>query len=438
MAARASLKMLYAEESHLWKGLAAEKAAIAAAGHGTPGNEGVVGSSAKNVPEAIEATPAASSNGGSESGDGAQNGRVAAETLAESEDEAAAGDGDGDGGGAEVEAAEEGEAAAEEEAPVVPDPPDKHKHPEDAEFSPVAIVDKPGGNSVSVSAALGDTAGDTPRVKFSHVSIVQDPGGASRGVSGALGAGADSSVSGGGGGDASTSGALPGRSGLRRIVEEPGGSSSGVSRILSHDVRDASRVGRASAVGTGVVDGVGVDLLPKASTRGPGDNSVSLSLRAEEEEVAVAAAGGTAGRHGGGPTTLQDEPALGASPDQTGIAEGEETSDGGATPRDRKAPGKQRSDGSLLPGSKENEGARGPPAKDTHTSLPLEVMLRRCVREPVLAQCSAVDSAALAFLVRDAGVAEHLASLRTFLLGLTSDFLHDFTLRLLDGLYDGG
>ncbi|CAN0484874.1 unnamed protein product, partial [Ectocarpus sp. 12 AP-2014] len=75
---------------------------------------------------------------------------------------------------------------------------------------------------------------------------------------------------------------------------------------------------------------------------------------------------------------------------------------------------------------------------DGDAPLPLEVIVRRCVREPVLAQCSAVDSAALAFLVRDAGVMEHLASFRTFLLGLTSDFLHDFTLRLLDGLYDGG
>lgn len=60
------------------------------------------------------------------------------------------------------------------------------------------------------------------------------------------------------------------------------------------------------------------------------------------------------------------------------------------------------------------------------------------MREPVLAQCGAIDSSALAFLVRGAGVAEHLASLRRFLLGLNSGFLHDFTLRLLEGLYDSG
>lgn len=69
--------------------------------------------------------------------------------------------------------------------------------------------------------------------------------------------------------------------------------------------------------------------------------------------------------------------------------------------------------------------------------LPLEVLVRRCVRAPVLAQCRAIDSAALAFLVRGAGVAEHLVSLRSFLLGHGSDFLQDFTSRLLEGLFDG-
>lgn len=90
----------------------------------------------------------------------------------------------------------------------------------------------------------------------------------------------------------------------------------------------------------------------------------------------------------------------------------------------------------FLPETKE-ERDRGE-GTETDSLLPLEVLVRRCVREPVLAQCCAVDSAALAFLVRGAGVAEHLASLRMFLLGLNSDFLPDFTLRLLEGLYDGG
>lgn len=91
---------------------------------------------------------------------------------------------------------------------------------------------------------------------------------------------------------------------------------------------------------------------------------------------------------------------------------------------------------SFLPATEDERDDREERASDS--PLPLEVLVRRCVREPILAQCCAVDSAALAFLVRGAGVAEHLASLRMFLLGLNSDFLRDFTLRLLEGLYGGG
>lgn len=432
VAARASLKVLYAEESHLWRGMAAKKAVAAAAGHGTPGNGVVVDGSAQHAPAVIEATPAASpsssSNGGG--GDGGQNGRVAEEAFAEGEDKAA-GDSDSDGGGMEVEVAEAVETTLQEDNPVAPEPPGKHKHPEAVNFSPVTIVDEPGGKSVHVSATLGGPVDEAPRVKFSHVNILQDPGGKSCGVSGALGAGIDGSIS-GGDDAAATAGSLPGRSGLRRIVQEPGGNSSAVSRIMSHDARRAAD--RVSTVGTGAVDSTGDDPLPRASIQGSGDNSVGLSLPAEEEEeeeeVTVAAAGVSTGGHGRRRSNLQDVPSSGGSPDHrvAAAAERKESREGAAAARNGR---------SFFPDSKEKEHVRGR-AMDTHTSPPLEVIVRRCVREPVLAQCRAVDSAALAFLVRDAGVAEHLASLRTFLLGLTSDFLHDFTLRLLDGLYDGG
>lgn len=101
---------------------------------------------------------------------------------------------------------------------------------------------------------------------------------------------------------------------------------------------------------------------------------------------------------------------------------------------DRKAAGGSKS-GMFLPERKlRMDVAEG----ESDSRLPLEVIVRRCVREPVMAQCRAIDSAALMYLVRDAGVAQHLACMRMFLLGLGSNFLHDFTLRLLDGLYDGG
>lgn len=430
VAARASLKVLYAEESHLWRGMAA-KAAGAAVGHGSPGNGLVIDGSAHQAPEAIEAAPVASANSDSDSGNGGQSGHVAEEAFAEDEGQAA-----GDSGGDEVEvkAAEVGEAVVREEEPLVPGNPDKRKHPEDVKFSPVAIVDEPGGKSVNVSAALGGPADETPRLKFSHVNILQDPGGKSCGVSQALGAGVDSSVRGGGDGAAAAGSSLPGRSGLRRIVQEPGGNSNAISRIMSHDARHAA--GRVLTIGTSAADGGGIDPLPRATIQHSSDDSVGLSLRAEEA-VTVAATEGSTGSHGRGRNTLQKAPSCGGSHSHKESIEGKESSDEGSSPRDPQASGKRQSGKSFLPDPKENKGTLGP-ATDTHTSLPLEVIVRRCVREPVLAQCSAVDSAALAFLVRDAGVAAHLASLRTFLLGLTSDFLHDFTLRLLDGLYDGG
>ena len=438
VAARSSLKMLYAEESQRWRGMATKNSTTAAASHGTPADEVVVDSSPHHVPAAIEATPAASPSSGPGDGDGGPNGRIAEEAFERGDGQAA---GIGDAGGVEVEEAAAEETVVQEVGPVVPEHPEKHEHPEDAKFSPVTVVDEPGGKSVSVSAALGGPADETPTVRFSHVNIVQEPGGTSCGVSGALGADVGNGVS-DGGDDAATASSLPGRSGLRRIVQEPGGSSIGVSRIMSHGARDAAD--RVSTVGTGAADSAGVDPVPRASIQGSGGDSMGLPRAQDEVTVAVAAAGVSTGNRGRGPNTLQNEPPSGGSRGchgptaAEGLVEAKESSEDVA-PRGRGVSGKLRSGRSFLVASKEDGGVRG---RETdahiHTSLPLEVIVRRCVREPVLAQCSAVDSAALAFLVRDAGVAEHLASLRTFLLGLTSDFLHDFTLRLLDGLYDGG
>eukprot|EP00752_Nemacystus_decipiens_P001949 g1876.t1 len=436
VAARTSLKMLYAEESHLWRRMAAENA-TAAASHDRPTGNGVVADDSAH--QAAEATPSVSPRGDLDGGDGVQNGRVAEETekSADRKDQAA---GDSESGGMEVDVEDAEETAVHKVVAVVPETPDKHEHHEEARFSSLTIVDEPGGKSVSVSAALGGPADETATVRFSHVNIIQDPGGASCGVSGALGENVGGNVSGGGGDDAATAGFLPGRSGLRRIVQEPGGNSSGVSRIMSHGARDAAD--RASTVGNGAVDGASVDPVPGASIQASGGDLVRSSPR-PQGGVTVAAAGVCTVSHGRGRSTLQGEPPSGGPPGRGrptaagGIVEGKGRSKGGAAARGRGLSGKLPNGRGFLSDPKEDERVRGW-EKDANTSLPLEVIVRRCVREPVLAQCSAVDSAALAFLVRDAGVAEHLASLRTFLLGLTSDFLHDFTLRLLDGLYDGG
>lgn len=75
------------------------------------------------------------------------------------------------------------------------------RYRDDTKFSPVTIVQEPGGKSAGVSAALGKRTNETlldrppppdnPPLKFSHVKIVQNPGGKSDGVSRALGADAD-------------------------------------------------------------------------------------------------------------------------------------------------------------------------------------------------------------------------------------------------------
>lgn len=74
------------------------------------------------------------------------------------------------------------------------------RHRDDTKFSPITIVQEPGGKSTGVSAALGKRAGETlldrtppddPLLNFSQVKIVQELGRKSDGVSRALGADAD-------------------------------------------------------------------------------------------------------------------------------------------------------------------------------------------------------------------------------------------------------
>ncbi len=449
VAARAALKVLYAEESHLWKGMAAQ-AGEAMAGAGTPGVE-PQGTGPARTAEDSEAALVASLGGSSDSGSG-KAGRVAGESQAR-----ALGQGASDDGGGisevetEVEREEAGDATVRGGTPVVLE---RHvKHSEDTKFSPVTIVDEPGGKSAGVSAALDSTADEALGPKFSHVNIVQEPGGKSSGVSEALGADIGGGGSGGGVTDAAA-GSLPGRSGVRRIVQGPGGDSHAVSRIMNPNAGSSSSGDRASGVGGGIVDSASPGPARRADVQGSGDTVPGLLFSSVEEMAAAAAAAAAAatvavadveGGPGGdgrggetlkpGPLSSEGSPVAGAS---SYVAPAPPPQTPALAARDQEPSSKHRG---ALPGSKQEQEESSPgrrAAGAAQAFLPLELMVTRCVREPVLAQCGAVDSAALAFLVRDAGVAEHLASLRTFLLGLTSDFLHDFTLRLLDGIYDGG
>lgn len=230
VAARASLNMLYAKEASAWKVMAAE----AARGVGeTTENRGI---------DAVLSTDAAGGNGGSVGNEkDAEHGNTEGKMAIEIER------------GEDVVA--QGRPAAPESAPSpLPPPPaaqlpplrrsrvgiplgdidaaiadktgqDRHpsghggavmakeqatstaverdsrqgdRYRDDTKFSPVTIVQEPGGKSAGMSAALGKRAGETlldrtpplddPPLKFSHVKIVQTPGGRSDGVSRALGA----------------------------------------------------------------------------------------------------------------------------------------------------------------------------------------------------------------------------------------------------------
>ncbi|CAN0568647.1 unnamed protein product, partial [Ectocarpus sp. 12 AP-2014] len=184
--------------------------------------------------------------------------------------------------------------------------------------------------------------------------------------------------------------------------------------------------------------------VSRATVRETGQSAVSGSLAVEDDApMAVGMVGGDTESRSGTRTALIDPPTSGDRTDLNAADLRSETAVKGgaiAAKPDREGAKDKRPNDSwnLFPEAHDKGNGALDLGTDGDAPLPLEVIVRRCVREPVLAQCSAVDSAALAFLVRDAGVMEHLASFRTFLLGLTSDFLHDFTLRLLDGLYDGG
>lgn len=393
------------------------------------------------IPVDVKTTSVVSSGGdsdgsGSDGGD-ERNGHVAEEAIAQR-----VGDVDGDDeDGVELEAELAAGDAIVTGGPVAPDPSDKQHH-EDVKFSPVNIVDEPGGKSVGVSAALGIPTDDARGVKFSPVNIVQEPGGKSCGVSSALGG-----ASGSGDDDATTAGSLPELSDAGRIMQAPRGVSNALSSVTSHDssVAVGGMSGAAREEEHQAHDhGSNVECLPRTAAIGSGESSLGVSLRAVQgATVSASAGGGDAECRSRSGKALQDAPSSGCWTEPTEIAAAEErpeaTGDGSSgVARDREVSRSTRRNGEIFfVEPNENRGVVGRVA-GTDASLPLEVIVRRCVREPVLTQCSAVDSAALAFLVRDAGVAEHLASLRTFLLGLSSDFLHDFTLRLLDGLYDGG
>ncbi|CAM9476924.1 unnamed protein product [Ectocarpus sp. 4 AP-2014] len=445
VAARASLKMLYEEEMHLWEGMAAGVGPGAESHSTTAGHEAGVSDAdnADNTLRGVEASSADAVGGGPDSSDGTGGGQMGHEVeqaVAEGELNA-----DSDGSRAEIQAEEEVGTIKRGRDSEGSEAPDKHPRGDDANISPMGSLDAPSGQLAGVAEAVGSAGNEAQGIKFSHVTIVQEPGGNSHGVSGAFAANID-----GGGNDATTTDPLPGRSGVRRIVQEPGGNSSAVSRILSHDSADG--VGKAPRAGR-ITEGEDtrergndnndVEHVSRATVRESGQSAVGGLLAVEDDApMAVGKVGGDTESRSGTRTALIDPPTFGDRTNPNAADLRPETVKGGAVAAkpDREGVKDQRPHDSwnLFPEAHDKGNGAFDSETDGHAPLPLEVIVRRCVREPVLAQCSAVDSAALAFLVRDAGVSEHLASLRTFLLGLTSDFLHDFTLRLLDGLYDGG
>lgn len=476
IAARASLNMLYAKERHLWQTMAAEAAASAVMSNGVGLHKAaIIPAVADGVLDSAEASSLTVLSG--ESDGGSRGGEICRdiEETAVAKDKASADDdrerarlsvgpeteetadttaepgakvpntpdvGDTeDVSSVAIVDEEDGEPASVSEAEITGDAISQQGHAissthselakkDEVNFSPVTIVDEPGGKSVGVSAALGSLGGEAQEMKFSHVQILQEPGGESCGVSGALSADVDGVAS----GKALTAEPLPGRSGVRRIVQEPGGNSSAVASILGHSLSsEADKAVRISGLPPTEESGERGDeneAFPRSILQESGGIRVGASPPVEEE----AAAGND---DSGGRTRRKDPPHYGSSSDFM-ATEGVEGRGVEPITCDENELVEPSNGVSRLQKLKKKEKCAGGRATDGEALIPLEMTLHRCVRDPVLAQCSAVDSAALAFLVQDAGVAEHLASLRTFLLGLTSDFLHDFTMRLLDGLYDGG
>ncbi|CAM9397416.1 unnamed protein product [Scytosiphon promiscuus] len=243
VSARASLNMLYAKERQLWQVMAAEGAASAAKSGGVSGVEAAAFSPTINgVLERKEASSTIVARG--ESGDGDREETGSASEEAAVEDEVGIGD-DGEEGNAEIGSeVEKMSDAIVQPGGAIPDAPNEDDTMQfsSATFSPVTIVDEPGGKSVGVSAALDSLGDEAHEIKFSHVQILQEPGGKSCGVSGALSAEAD-----GLGSKALAAEPLPGRCGARNIVQEPGGNSYAVASILGHgfngEAAMASRVG---------------------------------------------------------------------------------------------------------------------------------------------------------------------------------------------------
>lgn len=369
-------------------------------------------------------------------------------------------------------------------------------------FSHVTITQEPGGKSTGVARALGggDDGGDggtveasgteegekiirerrggdedaylgdndrPPALKFSHVTIIEEPGGSSAGVSQALGGAVEVSRSGGGSGGSS---------------REPGANASHVPHTTIPDLHTVSgdkEIGDGSGDGTKTEpertdDGliaVGEELRPPVD----GDTSASAGVLGEPSPARVAEEALSTGSQGsvlaqGGaseseglleplaPSRTVDESCVEGGEEGVGSREGrrwrrtvrpkqgiikEAGADGMGDARSI-FPDKRRAFSAAAAAAAPNTKVRDTQRKarsgnrSSSPPLPLEVVVRRCVRDPVLAQCRAVDSAALTFLVHGAGAVAHLASLRMFLLGLNSGFLHEFTLRLLEGLYDGG
>lgn len=270
VAARASLKMLYAAEAHAWKVAMAAESGLTTANPGTAEIEATKEDGEEERCGADKAVVEDEGTGGGE-GDGwveaaevedTTGSRVVLELATapltpwarpgehSSEAEAL-------GKEAVVEVCEaypqerlSGHVVLVEEAESAKIRASRHGSGErdaslnELKFSPVTIVEEPGGKSAGVSAALSNWAGETggdgpdcpspndPPIKFSHVNIVEERSGASSGVSTVFGTDV------GRHGDATDP--IRRLLGVRR-THEPGGDSSGVSQsIASSEMKHAA------------------------------------------------------------------------------------------------------------------------------------------------------------------------------------------------------
>ncbi|CAM9193558.1 unnamed protein product [Laminaria digitata] len=202
VAARASLNMLYAKEANAWKVMAAK----AAGERGETESRGVDAAiSTVAVRDGVGEVGRESDNAGEvveeDKGTGHRDTEGGVEIEAEEVEDAVV------QGGLTAQgrsSGHDGAVTAKEQAAPTTVERDSRQGDRDlntAKFSPVTIVQEPGGKSTGVAAALGKRAGETlpdgatlpddPPLKFSQVKIVQEPGGKSDGVSRALGADAD-------------------------------------------------------------------------------------------------------------------------------------------------------------------------------------------------------------------------------------------------------